>query len=48
MPPVSTSGTLDQLPMSDNTDNSFTRCVTIVGSIGTFTIDAAGAWSLHG
>ncbi len=41
--PVSTSGTLTSTDV-DNTDDSFTAD-TIVGTIGTFTIDAAGAWT---
>ena len=40
---LSTSGTLTATD-PDNPFNSFTAA-TIVGSIGTFTIDAAGAWS---
>ena len=41
--PVSTSGTLTATDV-DNPDNAFTP-VTMVGAIGTFAIDAAGAWT---
>ena len=40
---LSTSGTLTSSDV-DNTDDSFTAD-TIVGTIGTFSIDAAGAWT---
>ena len=41
--PVTASGTLTSTD-PDNVDNTFTAD-TIVGTIGTFTIDAAGAWT---
>ena len=41
--PLTTSGTLTSTDV-DNPDNTFTPD-TIVGAIGTFTIDAAGAWT---
>ncbi|HUV21707.1 MAG TPA: retention module-containing protein, partial [Gammaproteobacteria bacterium] len=41
--PVTASGTLTSTDV-DNADNAFTPA-TIVGSIGTLTIDAAGAWN---
>ena len=40
---LTTSGTLTSTDV-DNTDDSFTAD-TIVGTIGTFSINAAGAWS---
>ncbi len=41
--PLTTSGTLTSTDV-DNPDNTFTAN-TVVGTIGTFAIDAAGAWS---
>ena len=44
--PVSTSGTLTSSDV-DNPDDTFTA-VTIIGTIGTFAIDAGGCVDIHG